>query len=290
MTLTLMQDPEELKAEIRLYLDEDIGTGDVTTQRVVPQDAATRAWFVARQEAVIAGLEVARMVFALLDARLSFTTIVPDGRRALADARIACIEGPAAPMLTGERVALNLLQRLSGIATLARRYVEAIEGTGARILDTRKTTPGLRRLEKYAVRAGGAWNHRSGLYDAILIKDNHIAIAGSVEEALRRAKAGGGLPVEIEVDNLGQLRRVLDTGADAVLLDNMPPERIAEAVRLVRAHPMGQACRTEASGGITLKNVRAYAETGVDCISIGALTHSAPAVDIALDFELSSED
>jgi nicotinate-nucleotide pyrophosphorylase (carboxylating) len=238
----------------------------------------------------VAGLEIARMVFEMLDAGLSFTTIVPDGRLALPDARIAFIEGPAAPMLTGERVALNLLQRLSGIATLARRYVDAVAGTGVRILDTRKTTPGLRLLEKYAVRAGGARNHRIGLFDAILIKDNHIAIAGGVEEALRRAKAGGGLPVQIEVDTLEQLRRVLDLGVDAVLLDNMPPERIAEAVRMVRAHPHGQGCRTEASGGITLKNVRAYAETGVDCISIGALTHSAPAVDIALDFELTAGD
>jgi nicotinate-nucleotide pyrophosphorylase (carboxylating) len=287
MTLMALMDLDWLKSEIRRYLEEDIGSGDVTTARVVPKDAVTRGWLVARKDCVVAGIELARLVFSELDANIGFITVIPDGGFALADSRIACIEGTAAPMLTGERTALNLLQRLSGIATLTRRYVEAVAGTGAQILDTRKTTPGLRQLEKYAVRAGGGWNHRAGLYDAVLIKDNHIAIAGSAQEALRRAKLGSGIPIQIEVDNLDQLRTVLELGVDAVLLDNMAPHQVAEAMRMIRSHPLGQACRTEASGGIALQNVRAYAEAGVDCISIGALTHSAPAADIALDFELS---
>ena len=285
MTLTVLLDPDWLKSEIRRYLAEDIGSGDVTTARVVPQGASTRGWLVARQDCIVAGVDVARQVFAELDAALSFTPIIPDGQRALTGARIACIEGAAAPMLTGERVALNLMQRLSGIATLTRRYADAVAGTRARILDTRKTTPGLRPLEKYAVRAGGGWNHRIGLYDAILIKDNHVAIAGNAREALRRAKAGERMPTQIEVDNLTQLREVLELGVDAVLLDNMSPALVAEAVGMIRSHPQGSNCRIEASGGITLQNVLAYAEAGVDCISIGALTHSAPAVDIALDIE-----
>jgi len=287
MTLTALLDSDWLKSEIRRYLTEDIGSGDVTTARIVSEGATTRGWLVARQDCIVAGVDIARQVFAELDAALSFTVIIPDGQRALAGARIACVEGATAPMLTGERVALNLLQRLSGIATLTRRYADAVDGTQARILDTRKTTPGLRLLEKYAVRAGGGTNHRIGLYDAILIKDNHVAIAGNAREALRRAKAGERMPTQIEVDHLAQLREVLELGVDAVLLDNMSAALVAEAVGIIRSHPQGSNCRIEASGGITLQNVRAYAEAGVDCISIGALTHSAPAVDIALDIELA---
>jgi nicotinate-nucleotide pyrophosphorylase (carboxylating) len=197
------------------------------------------------------------------------------------------LSGPAAPMLSGERLALNLLQRLSGIATLTRRYVDEAAGTPASVSDTRKTTPGLRAFEKYAVRAGGGRNHRAGLYDAVLVKDNHVAAAGGVAAALRSVLSHpiGDLVVEVEVDSLSELAEALDGGARAVLLDNMSPAQTAEAVALVRGRPGGDAVWIESSGGITLQNIRAYAEAGVNTISVGALTHSAPSVDIALDFD-----
>ena len=280
-------DAAHVEREVRRFLAEDVGRGDVTSERVVPMAARARATMVARQALVVAGLPLARAVFLAIDPEIAVTDRASDGHRVAAGAVLAAIEGPAGPILTGERVALNLVQRLSGIATLTRMYVDAIAGTGASVSDTRKTTPGLRVFEKYAVHVGGGRNHRSGLYDAMLIKDNHRAIAGGAAAAVTAARRASGeaMPIQIEVDALADLPRVLELGVDAVLLDNMTPLEVAEAVRLARSHPRGRGCWLEASGGITLATIRAYAEAGVDTISVGALTHSAPAVDIALDIE-----
>lgn len=276
-----------IQREVRRFLAEDVGTGDVTTRWTVPENGTTTAAIVARDACVPAGLAVAGAVFSELDATLCLKAAVPDGERVSKGSVLGTIAGRTASILTGERLALNLLQRLSGIATLTRRFVDEVAGTGASISDTRKTTPGLRAFEKYAVRVGGGRNHRTGLYDAVLIKDNHIAAAGGVVPALRAVRTASGsdgrLSVQIEVDSLEQLAEALAFGVDAVLLDNMTPDTVAAAVQLIRAHTTGATCWVEASGGITLSNVRRYAETGVDTISIGALTHSAPAVDLALD-------
>jgi len=271
--------------EIRRFLAEDVGRGDVTSERVVPRTARASADMVARQACIVAGLPLAKAVFLAIDPEIAVADRASDGDRVSAGAVLAHVEGPAGPILTGERVALNLVQRLSGIATLTRAYVDAIAGTGACVSDTRKTTPGLRVFEKYAVHVGGGRNHRMGLYDAILIKDNHRAIAGGAAAAVAAARQANGeaMPVQIEIDALADLPRVFDLGVEAVLLDNMTPLEVAEAVKLARAHPRGRDCWIEASGGITLDTIRAYAEAGVDTISVGALTHSAPAVDIALD-------
>jgi nicotinate-nucleotide pyrophosphorylase (carboxylating) len=271
--------------EVRRFLAEDIGRGDLTSDRVVPRTAAARAALVARESCVVAGLPLAKAVFLAVAPGVAVAEAVSDGDRVAAGTVLAAVEGPAGPILSGERVALNLMQRLSGIATLTRAYVDAIAGTGASVSDTRKTTPGLRVFEKYAVHVGGGRNHRFGLDDAILIKDNHRAIAGGAAAAVTAARQAGGdaLPVQIEVDALADLPRVFDLGVEAVLLDNMTPAQVAEAVKLARAHPRGRDCWIEASGGITLATIRAYAEAGVDTISVGALTHSARAVDIALD-------
>lgn len=275
-----------VEREVRRFLAEDAGPGDVTSERVVPKAARARASMVARQPCVVAGLPIARAAFRAADPAVAVSLCASDGDAVAAGAVLAAVEGPAAGILGAERVALNLVQRLSGIATLPRRYVEAVAGTGASVSDTRKTTPGLRAFEKYAVRVGGGRNHRLGLFDAILIKDNHRAIAGGAEAAIAAARRGRRrMPIQIEVDSLSDLRRALDLGVDAVLLDNLTPHDVAEAVALARAHPHGRACWIEASGGITLATVRAYAEAGVDTVSSGAITHSAPAVDIALDFE-----
>jgi nicotinate-nucleotide pyrophosphorylase (carboxylating) len=285
----LSLDPEMVRREVRRFLAEDVGGGDATTDRVVPAGAGARAWIVAREACVVAGIDVARTVFQELEAAIEYRALVEEGTAVPADTRLALVAGRAGPILTGERVALNLLQRLSGIATITRRYVDAIAGTDASVSDTRKTTPGLRAFEKYAVHVGGGRNHRMGLHDAVLIKDNHISVAGGVEAAFRATRGTGdaSLPVQIEVDSLEQLARVLDLGVQAVLLDNMTSETVETAVRQIRAHPAGRSCWIEASGGITLQNIRAYAEAGVDTISVGALTHSAPSVDVALDFEPS---
>jgi nicotinate-nucleotide pyrophosphorylase (carboxylating) len=276
-----------MEREVRRFLAEDVGSGDVTTMRTVPPSARARAGMVARERCVVAGLPIAEAVFRVVDDGIVTRALVSDGALVHPGEVVAEIEGAAAPILTAERVALNLVQRLSGIATLTRRYVDAIAGTGASVSDTRKTTPGLRVFEKYAVHAGGGRNHRMGLHDAILIKDNHIAVAGSVADAIAAVRGADGpsSPIQIEVDTLDQLAEALDLGVEAVLLDNMPPEVTAEAVRWTRAHPRGRDCWIEASGGITLETIRSYAEAGVDTISIGALTHSAPAVDMALDIE-----
>ena len=273
--------------EVRRFLAEDVGPGDVTTARVVPSSALAHAAMTARETCVVAGLPIAEAVFRAMDDRVTVRACVDEGAAVAAGTTLLELDGAAAAIVTAERVALNLVLRLSGIATITRQYAEAIAGTGASVSDTRKTTPGLRLFEKYAVRVGGGRNHRMGLHDAILIKDNHIAIVGGAANAVEAARRGIGpaLPIQIEVDTLDQLAEVLALGVEAVLLDNMPPAMVAEAVRRTRAHPRGRDCWIEASGGITLETVRSYAEAGVDTVSVGALTHSVPSVDIALDVD-----
>jgi nicotinate-nucleotide pyrophosphorylase (carboxylating) len=263
--------------DVAVALSEDVGTGDLTTQQVVPADATCTAQILVKEPGVVCGLDLAAEVFRELDPTLRFEPLAADGDRIDGRTVVARVTGRAAPVLTGERTALNFLGRLSGIATLTRRFVDAIEGTGAEILDTRKTTPGLRVLEKHAVECGGGRNHRFGLYDAILIKDNHLAVAGSIADAVARAK-DAGVPVQVEVDTLDQLREALDAGAESILLDNMPPATMREAVAITA----GRA-KLEASGGVTLDTVRSIADTGVDFISIGALTHSARSLDVSLE-------
>jgi nicotinate-nucleotide pyrophosphorylase (carboxylating) len=266
---------------VQAALQEDLGrAGDVTSQACVPAEARLRAVFASRQGGVVAGLACARLAIAALDPTADFKAVVEDGARVGAGDRLAWVDANARALLGAERVGLNLLGRLSGVASLTRAYVDAVEGTGATIVDTRKTTPGLRALEKYAVRCGGGVNHRFGLDDAILIKDNHIAACGSVGEAVRRARAAAGhlMKVEVEIDGLDQLEEALKYGPDVVMLDNFSLDDLAEAVR----RTAGRAA-LEASGGVTLKTARAIAETGVDVISVGALTHSAAVLDIGLD-------
>jgi nicotinate-nucleotide pyrophosphorylase (carboxylating) len=266
---------------LRRALTEDLGlAGDLTTDATIPADHRSSGTIIARQAGIVAGIGAATRVFTLLDRRTEVSLLVGDGDRVEAGERLATIAGRTFALLTGERTCLNLLGRLSGIATATRAMVDRIDGTTARIVDTRKTTPGLRSLEKYAVRCGGGVNHRFGLYDAVMIKDNHIAAVGSLEEAVAavRESVGHMVKIEVEVDTLDQLDTVLTLGVDVVLLDNMTPETLAEAVRRVDGR-----CVTEASGGIDIDNVRAIAETGVDLISVGALTHSSPQLDVALD-------
>jgi nicotinate-nucleotide pyrophosphorylase (carboxylating) len=276
---------DELRNHVRRALAEDVGWGDVTTRAMIDPAVQARGVIAYREAGVVAGLPVAAAVYAVLDPAVRWRSLVADGATVVAGATVAEISGPAASLLTGERLALNYLQRLSGVATLTARYAQALAGTGARLVDTRKTTPGLRSLEKYAVRCGGGSNHRHGLSDGVLVKDNHIAILGrqgvGLREAVARVRAAvpHSLRVEVEVDRLDQIEDVLAGGADIILLDNMPPAALAEAVRLVAGRAI-----TEASGGVTLENIRACAEAGVDLISVGALTHSARALDIGLDF------
>jgi len=266
---------------IRTALAEDIGSGDVTSAATVDAQLVWSGRIVARAAGTVAGLPIAARVFALVDARVAFTGLVRDGARVDAGAGLAHVRGPARGLLTAERVALNFVGRLSGIATMTARFVDAAYGSKTRIADTRKTTPGLRRLERYAVRAGGGVNHRFGLSDAVLVKDNHLAAVGSVGEAVRRARAAApGRVVEIECDTLEQVREALAAGADAVLLDNMDVASVRSAVALVHGSAV-----VEASGGMTLERIAEVAKTGVDVISVGALTHSAPALDVALDFD-----
>jgi len=263
-------------------LKEDLGlVGDITTRATIPAEATANAMIVARAPGRIAGLQCAETTFHSCDSSVEFTTEIPDGADVQAGDTIASISGSAAALLTGERTALNFLCHLSGIATLTARYVKAIEGTNASICCTRKTTPGLRALEKYAVRAGGGQNHRFGLFDAVLIKDNHIAAAGGVANAVDRARdaAGHMIKVEVEVDTLDQLDELLTLQADAVLLDNMTLDQLREAVSRASGRLI-----TEASGGVNLETVREIAETGVDLISVGRLTHSPQALDLGLDF------
>ncbi len=274
---------------VERFLEEDIGFGDITTLSVVPETARGRGRLIAKSPLVVAGLEVAQAAFEVVDARVQWCRAAADGMALQPGSVLAELDGPARAILTAERVALNLLQRLSGVATLTRRYVEAVQHTPARVIDTRKTTPGLRALEKYAVRVGGGHNHRFGLSDGVLIKDNHIAIVGSLEKAIAavRANVSHLQKIEVEVDRIDQIPEALTAGADAILFDNMTPEQTREAVALVRSKPGGERILLESSGGVTLETVRDYAEAGVDLISSGALTHSAPAVDIGLDIEMS---
>lgn len=261
--------------DVRAWLAEDLGEGDLTSDALVPEDATAAASILLKERGVVCGLEVARAVFAELDPNVRFDPLTADGEQT--EGEIARLEGRARALLGGERLALNLLGRLSGIATLTRRYVEAVAGTGVEILDTRKTTPGLRTLEKYAVRCGGGRNHRLALDDGILIKDNHLRVAGPIGDAVELAQATGA-EVEVECDTLEQVEEALAAGADVILLDNMTPALLTQAVALT-----GGRAKLEASGGVTLENVRAIAETGVDFVSIGALTHSAQALDVSME-------
>jgi nicotinate-nucleotide pyrophosphorylase (carboxylating) len=259
-------------------LAEDLGDGDVTTEATVDADATGSAELVVKEPGVVCGLAVAEAVFRAVDSELRFERLVEEGASVAAGTSVARVAGAERAILTGERTALNFLARLSGIATLTRRYVDAVEGTGAAILDTRKTTPGLRALEKHAVVTGGGRNHRFGLDDGALVKDNHLRAAGSVASAVERLRAVTPLPIEVECDTLEQVSEALAAGAEAILLDNMSPDQLRSAVTLARGH-----ARLEASGGVTLENVRAVAETGVDEISVGALTHSARSLDVSLE-------
>lgn len=278
--------PEEIRRAVRAALAEDIGSGDVTTLATVPADAKVVAIMRARESLVVAGLDFAEAAFRELSAAVYVERFARDGQRVKARTDLLKISGPAAAILSAERVALNFVQRLSGVATLTAQFVAAIKGTRAEILDTRKTTPGWRLFEKYAVACGGGRNHRIGLYDMVLIKDNHLAALqdakpNAIATAVQRARAKfPKLKVEVEADTLEQVTQAADAGADIILLDNMTTAQLQRAVKLVR----GRA-QTEASGGVNLKTVGAIARTGVDFISAGALTHSARAVDIGLDFE-----
>jgi nicotinate-nucleotide pyrophosphorylase (carboxylating) len=274
----LTLDSEDIRRAVRLALDEDIGSGDVTSEATIPANASATAVMIAREELVLAGIEFAEVAFA----GCKSTPHLQDGERAAKGAKLLTVHGNTRAILTAERVALNFVQRLSGIATLTRQFVEAVGGTRAKILDTRKTTPGWRKFEKYAVRCGGGENHRFGLYDMVLIKDNHLAgLGGDIGGAVQAArKKFPSLKVEVEADTLQQAADAANAGADIILLDNMSPRDLRKAVTLVKGR-----CKTEASGGVTLDTVRAIAETGVDYISVGAITHSASAVDVGLDFE-----
>lgn len=271
--------PDILEA-IRRALAEDIGSGDITSDSIIPPDARMHGKVIAKQNGWIAGLDVAQAVYAQVDPKVEFRPQVDEGSRVESGQTLALVSGPARALLTGERTALNFLGRMSGIASLTHQFVEAVSGTRAIILDTRKTAPGLRRLDKLAVRRGGGQNHRVGLYDMMLIKDNHIDFAGSLAEAVRRARASQAkVGLEVEARTLEDVRAALDLNVTRILLDNMTVETMAQAVNLVR----GRA-QLEASGNVSLENVRHIAETGVDFISIGALTHSARTFDVSLDF------
>lgn len=273
---------EEFSHIVEQALFEDLaGVGDITSSAVVPEDTKSTGNLVARARGMVAGIPVAEYVFHSVDPLVEFDAMNKDGTEVAPGTVVASVAGSSRSILTAERTALNLLGRMSGVATATARLVTEVAGTGARITDTRKTTPGLRVLDKYAVVAGGGVNHRMGLYDEVMIKDNHIVVAGGVRSAMARARTAVGEDVRVivEVESLTQLAEVLDTSANRVLFDNMGPEMLAEAVEMV-----GGAMETEASGGITLENVRAIAETGVDFISAGWITHSAPQLDLALDF------
>jgi len=283
MSCGLMQaTPDQVRRVVRAALREDVGRGDLTTLLTVHPATRARGQFLAKADGVMAGGYVAAECLRQTDRSVTAQQLVEEGREFAAGEVLARVEGSARGLLTGERVALNFLQRLCGVATLTAQFVQAVAGTGAKIVDTRKTTPGLRALEKAAVVAGGGGNHRFALYDGILIKDNHIRLAGGLSEAVQRARAGAPalLRIEVETATLAQVEEALAAGADLIMLDNMDLATMRQAVGMI-----GDRALVEASGGINLDNVRAVAETGVDLISIGRLTHSAPAVDISLELE-----
>ncbi|MCE5194557.1 MAG: carboxylating nicotinate-nucleotide diphosphorylase [Nitrospiraceae bacterium] len=276
-----MKIPYSVKEIIRIALDEDIGNGDITTSLLIPEDSESRALLIAKGQFVVAGMPFIKEVFLNLDNAIRIDVLINDGSTATKGAVITEITGKTKAILSGERVCLNILQRLCGIATLTNMFVEKIKGLDAKIVDTRKTTPGLRFMEKYAVRCGGGSNHRFGLFDGILIKDNHIEAVGSISKAVSIAKKMHHLgKIEVEVENLNDLKQAVDSDADIVMLDNMSLKDMKDAVRIVKAS--GKQILLEASGNVNLDNVRAIAETGVDLISIGALTHSAEAADISM--------
>jgi len=273
-------DDDQIQAIVKRALAEDVGPGDVTSQWILPPEMRVRGRFLAKARGVVAGLEVVRQVFWQVDERIAFQSRLQDGDAISQGDIVATVEGPAAGILTAERTALNFLQRMSGIATLTRRCVEAVASTKAAILDTRKTAPGLRLLDKWAVRLGGGQNHRLGLYDMVLIKDNHIAAAGGITQAVERVRQRNrpGLAVEVEVKSLAELEEALALGVDRIMLDNMGLDEMRRAVEVTAGRvPL------EASGNVTLENVAAIAATGVDYISVGALTHSVEALDISLE-------
>jgi nicotinate-nucleotide pyrophosphorylase (carboxylating) len=272
--------PENILEVIHRALAEDIGPGDATTNSIVPAEATMRGQIIAKQDGIVAGLDVAQAVYQAVDLEVDFHPQVEDGARVTRGQILTLVSGRTRSLLTAERTALNFLGRISGIATLTRSFVDAVAGTKAVILDTRKTAPGLRELDKLAVQRGGGQNHRVGLYDMVLIKDNHIDFAGSITAAVERARTGApALEIEVEARTLNHVREALGLGVERILLDNMTPERMAEAVRITA----GRA-KLEASGNVTLETVRKIAETGVDYISVGALTHSAKVLDVSFDY------
>jgi len=273
---------ETIDRVVAAALAEDVGDGDRTTAALVPEDARCRAQLLLEEPGVVCGVPVAAAVFRALDPSVRVDVLVAEGDAVTAPPIVlAEIEGLARAVLTGERVALNILGRLCGIASLTRRFVELVDGTGTRVLDTRKTTPGLRALEKYAVRCGGGTNHRAGLYDAVLVKENHLRIAGGIPAAAAALRgATNGLQVEVEAETLAQVREAMDAGIGRILLDNMSPQEVAEVVALA-----GGRVELEASGGVSLATVRAYAETGVDFVSVGALTHGARSLHVSLEVQ-----
>ncbi len=280
----LLLDDAAIEDLLDRAFDEDLeNKGDITTLAVVDRDASLVAVMRAREDMVVAGLDIAARAFYRLDPDAELVILKNDGDRAKTGETLLSVKGSARSLLTAERTALNIVQHLSGIATLTRRYVDAVEGTGATLLDTRKTHAGLRRAEKYATRMGGANNHRIGLFDAVMIKDNHLAVAGGVQNAMKAARAAGHKSIEVECDTLEQVREAITAGADRLLLDNMAPPMLREALAIIDGRAV-----TEASGGVNLKNIRAIAETGVDYISVGRITQSAPAIDIGLDFDLGA--
>ncbi|HGJ63904.1 TPA: carboxylating nicotinate-nucleotide diphosphorylase [bacterium] len=268
---------------IDLALREDIGTGDITSESTIPENVMAKAIILSKDEGIIAGLDIAGEVFHKIDPNIDYKKLISDGDMITKKQEIAIVEGKARSLLTAERTVLNFIQRLSGVATITSRYAKAVSGYKAKIVDTRKTTPGWRALEKYAVRIGGGGNHRFGLYDAVLIKDNHIAVAGSITEAIARAKKQipHTIKIEVETENLDQVQESIQAKADIIMLDNMTIDMMSKAVKLID----GKAI-VEASGGIKLENVASVAETGVDLISIGAITHSAISLDISMDIIL----
>jgi nicotinate-nucleotide pyrophosphorylase (carboxylating) len=275
-----MKPDKHLTTLVDMALAEDMGGGDLTTEAIFPQRYIGRAVIVAREKLVVSGLPVARQVFRRLSRPCRLQPAVKEGTEVHRGAKLASLSGPVRALLSGERTALNFLRHLSGVATLTRAYVKELEGTGCVLLDTRKTTPGMRALEKAAVKAGGGSNHRMGLFDGVIIKDNHIAASGSIRDAVARVRkrAGAKMKIEVECTGIRQAQEALDAGADVIMLDNMAPGRMARAVEVIA----GRA-KTEASGRVTLRNIAGVARSGVDYVSVGAITHSAPAADIAMD-------
>lgn len=278
-----------LQTQIRAWLQEDIGTGDVTTQYTIPAGHISKGIIHSKEAGVIAGIPVAQLVFEIVDPSLNVRVFVEDGQQVERGTTLIEVEGSTHSILTGERLALNLMQRLSGIATKTRKFVDALDGMPTRLVDTRKTTPGHRLLEKYAVRVGGGANHRFGLYDAVMIKDNHIKGAGGILPAVTRARNNipHTMKIEVEVENMQQLQEALDAKADIIMLDNMKPDQMKAAVKHMKAE--APHVIAEASGGVTLNTIHAIAESGVDVISVGALTYSVMALDISLDLNAKKE-